>query len=133
VFVRTAIAVLVAATIIKAGAAFAQTSPAQGAPQPSGAPTAGWHHRHHPMAIFRGLNLTGDQTAKIRAIQERYRDKNKNVTDRQERLANFKAERQEIMAVLTPDQRRQLQERFAKIRERRHQGEGRAPMPSPSP
>lgn len=127
-FIRTAIAVLVAAFIIEAGAAFAQTAPAPG-PQPGG-PAATRHHDRG--AMFRDLNLTPDQTAKIKAIRERYRAKNENVTDRTQRRANMKAQRDEIMAVLTPDQRQKLQQRIAQMRARRHEHHEGAPAPAPT-
>lgn len=113
-FIRTALAVLVTAVIIETGSALAQTAPAQG-PQPAGPAVT---HHHDRGAMFRDLNLTPDQTAKIKAIRERYHATNQNVTDPQQRRANMKAQREEIMAVLTPDQRQKFQQRMAQMRER---------------
>lgn len=123
-FIRTSIAVLVAATIIEAGAAFAQSAPQQGPPAVT-APAQGHYHRDR-MAIFRGLNLTADQTAKIKSIQKKYRAKNANVTDRQALRANRQAQRAEIMSVLTPDQQQKLQQRLAAMRS--HWREHQAPQ-----
>jgi Spy/CpxP family protein refolding chaperone len=128
VFIRTAIAVLVTAFIIEAGAAFAQTAPAPG-PQPGG--PAATHH-HDRGALFRDLNLTPDQTAKIKAIRERYRAKNQNLTDRAQRRANMKAQRDEIMTVLTPEQRQKLQQRISQLRTRWREHQEGAPAPAPT-
>ena len=127
-FIRTAIAVLVTAFIIEAGTAFAQTAPAQG-PQPGGPAVTRHHHRG---AMFRDLNLTPDQTAKIKAIRERYRAQNQNVTDPTQRHANFKAQRDEIMAVLTPEQRQKLQQRMAARRAHWREHQEGAPAPAPT-
>ena len=113
-FIRTVLAVLATAVIIETGTAVAQTAPAQ-VPQPGGPAVT----RHHDRgAMFRDLNLTPDQTTKIKAIRERYHAKNQNITDPQQRHANMKAQRDEIMAVLTPDQRQKFQQRIAQMRDR---------------
>ena len=112
-FIRTAIAVLVAATVIQTGAAFAQT-----APQPAAPPAAAQRHNNHG-ALFRGLNLTTDQKAQIKSIHEKYRAQNQGVADRNQRVANTSAERKEIMAVLNPDQRVKFQQRLQAMRRHR--------------
>jgi len=116
VFIRTAIAVLVAATVIQTGAAFAQT-----APQPA-APVAATQ-RHHHSSLFRGLNLSSDQKAQIKSIRQKYRAQNKDITDRNQRRESMRAQRKEIMAVLNPDQRAKFQQRLQTLRERHAQGQ----------
>lgn len=95
-FIRTAIAVFAAATIIETGAAFAQTAPQQNPPAVT-APAQGHHHRSR-MALFRGLNLTADQKTKMKAIRSKYQA--------------------EMMSVLTPDQQQKVQQRLAAMRSR---------------
>ena len=119
-FIRTAIAVLSAATIIQTGTAMAQTAPQQGAPPAFTAPAQG-HSHHKRMALFRGLNLSADQKAQIKGIRQKYHTQNRNVTDPQQRRANMQAQRQEIMRVLTPDQQQKVQQRIAAMRSRRHE------------
>ena len=128
-FIRTAIAVFVAATIIEAGTAFAQTAPAPPAPPAAGAPAAG-HHRGFAR-LLRDLNLTPDQQAKIDAIQAKYRAQNQNTTDRSQWRANRQAQRQEIFAVLTPDQRAKLDAKIKQMRERARNGENAPGAPVP--
>jgi Spy/CpxP family protein refolding chaperone len=113
VFIRTAIAVVVAATVIQTGAAFAQT-----APQPAAAPPAA-SQRHHHSALFRGLNLSPDQKSQIKSIRQKYRAQNQSVTDRTQRRASMVAQRKEIMAVLNPDQRAKFQQRLQTMRQHR--------------
>jgi len=122
VFIRTAIAVLVAASVIQTGSAFAQT-----APQPA-APPAAHQHRHH-FALFRGLNLSSDQKAQIKSIHQKYRAQNQTISDRNQRRANMRAERQEVMAVLNPDQRAKLQQRLQMMRQRHRQEQGAPSAP----
>ena len=131
-FIRTAIAVVAAALIIKAGTAFAQVPAAPpAAPPAAGAPVEG--HRHAGFArLLQGLNLTPAQTAKIEAIRAKYRQQNQDVTDPTQRHANMKAQRDEIMAVLTPQQQQQLQQKIAAMRERWKNREGGSGVPTPS-
>ncbi len=113
-FIRTAIAVAVAAAVIQTGAAFAQT-----APQPAAPPAA--TQRHHHSALFRGLNLSADQKTRIKSIRQKYRAQNQSITDRSQRRESMKAQRQEIMAVLNPDQRAKFQQRLQTMRQRQKQ------------
>jgi Spy/CpxP family protein refolding chaperone len=99
VSIRTALAVLVAATVTQTGAAFAQSVP-QGGP-PAMAPVRAQYH--HGGGLYRGLNLSPDQRAQIKSI----------------RAKHMRAQRQEIMSVLTPDQRQQVQQRIAARRAQR--------------
>jgi Spy/CpxP family protein refolding chaperone len=115
VFIRTAIAVLVAATVIQTGTAIAQT-----APQPAAPPAAAQRHHSH---IFRGLNLSQDQKAKIKSIRQKYHAQNQSITDRTQRRESMRAQRQEIMAVLNPDQRTKYQARLASLRQHHRQGQ----------
>ena len=124
-FIRTAIAMALTAAVIQTGAAFAQT-----APQPAAPPPAAAKHHHH-FAIFRGLNLTSDQKVKIKAIREKYRGQNQAVTDRNQRRASMHAQRQEIMAVLNPDQRAKLQQRLQMLRQRHRAGQQAPTAPAP--
>jgi len=104
-FVRTTLAVVAAALIATAGTALAQTQPAPpaaGAPAVPGARHQGMKH------LLSTLNLSADQQAKIDAISAKYRQQNQNVTDPAQRQANRLAQRQEIMAVLTPAQQTKL-------------------------
>lgn len=123
-FIRTAIAVLVAAAVIQTGAAFAQTAP-QPAPPPAAA------QRHHHSSLFKGLNLTSGQKARIKAIHQKYRAQNQGVADRSQRRASMHAQRQEIMAVLNPDQRAKFQQRLQTLRERHRQDQQVPSAPSP--
>ena len=117
-FIRTALAVVVAATVIQTGAAFAQTAPQPAPPAAS--------QRHHHSALFRGLNLSPDQRAKIKAIRQKYHNGNQAMTDRSQRRESMRAQRAEIMAVLNPDQRAKLQQRLHALRQR-HRQEQQAP------
>ncbi len=114
-FIRTAIAVIVAATVIQTGAAFAQS-----APQPAAAPPAA-AQRHHHNALFRGLNLSPNQKAQIKSIRQKYRAQNQTITDRNQRRESMHAQRQEIMAVLNSDQRAKFQQRLQTMRQRHKQ------------
>lgn|GEM_PF-6150163 len=114
-FIRTAMAVLVAATVIQTGTAIAQTAPQSAAP-----PAAA--QRHH-MRLFHGLNLSQDQKTKIKAIRQKYRAQNQSITDRTQRSESMRAQRQEIMAVLNPDQRAKFQARLATLRHNRAEGQ----------
>ncbi|HLI94827.1 MAG TPA: Spy/CpxP family protein refolding chaperone [Candidatus Baltobacteraceae bacterium] len=124
-FIRTAIAVVVAATVIQTGAAFAQTAPQSAAP-----PAA--TQRHHHSALFRGLNLSSDQKAQIKSIRQKYRAQNQSITDRNQRRESMRAQRQEIMAVLNPDQRAKFQQRLQTMRQHHAQGQQQAPN-APAP
>ncbi|MGA3037138.1 MAG: hypothetical protein ABSE64_06590 [Vulcanimicrobiaceae bacterium] len=126
VFIRTAIAVVVAATVIQTGAAFAQT-----APQPAAAPPVA-SQRHHHSALFRGLNLSRDQKSQIKAIRQKYRAQNQAVTDRTQRRDSMLAQRKEIMAVLNPDQRAKFQQRLQAMRQR-HRQDQQAPNAPAAP
>ena len=118
-FIRTAIAVLAAATVIQSGAALAQTAPQPAGPPAVSAPAQ--HHHHKRSALFRGLNLSADQKAQIKSIREKYQAQNSNVTDPQQRRASMLARREEIMRVLTPEQRHTVEQRIAAMRNRRHE------------
>jgi Spy/CpxP family protein refolding chaperone len=124
VFIRTAIAVIVAATVIQTGAAFAQTAPQAAAP-----PAAA--QRHHHSALFRGLNLTSNQKSQIKSIRQKYRAQNQTITDRTQRRESMRAQRQEIMAVLNPDQRAKFQQRLQTLRQRHNQNQQAPNAPAP--
>ena len=116
-FTRTLFAVVMAASIVKAGTAFAQTAPAP-APAGAGAPAATSTHHHDRNRLFAGLGLSDDQKARIRAIRQKYREQNQNVTDKEQRRSNMLAMRKEIMSVLTPEQQQKVQARIDEMRAR---------------
>jgi Spy/CpxP family protein refolding chaperone len=99
-FFRTLAAVALAGTVVVSGTAFAQAQTVPANPSAAVAPAP--HHQRGEMRMFDGLGLTPDQTAKIQAIQKKYR---------QER-------RHEIMAVLTPEQQQRLRAKLAAMRAR---------------
>lgn len=101
VFVRTLVAVALAATVVNCGTALAQAQTVPANP-PAAAATATQHHRGE-MRLFDDLGLTADQTAQIHAIQKKYRQQ----------------QRRDIMAVLTPDQQQKLRAKLAAMRARR--------------
>ncbi|MBV8150203.1 MAG: Spy/CpxP family protein refolding chaperone [Candidatus Eremiobacteraeota bacterium] len=126
-FLRSSLIAL-AATVALSTAAFAQVPPAQ-APAPNGAPPAHSWHRHGNgwQRLLASLNLSDAQKSQVKAIAEKYRTQNQNVTDREQRHAAFTAERNEILAVLTPAQRTQLDAKMKQMRERRRSEEQQAP------
>ncbi|MGH7659669.1 MAG: hypothetical protein ACRENA_01970 [Vulcanimicrobiaceae bacterium] len=99
-FIRTLSAVALAATVITSGTVMAQAQTVPGNPPAAAAPAP--HQHRSEMRMFDGLGLTPDQTAQIQAIQKKYRQQ----------------QRKEIMAVLTPDQRQKLHDKFAAMRAR---------------
>jgi len=93
--------------------AFAQQAPAAAAP--AGAPQQG-HGGKRMGQILMSLNLTDDQKAKIKQIMADARAQNQNVTDRDQRRANFKAAYAKIDTVLTPAQDKELHEKLDAMR-----------------
>jgi Spy/CpxP family protein refolding chaperone len=83
---------------------------APAAPDPAAAqtppPQAGRGARFGQLLL--SLNLSDAQKTKIRSIMQAARDKNKTVTDPDQRRANFRAAFAQIDAVLTPAQRSEL-------------------------
>jgi Spy/CpxP family protein refolding chaperone len=112
----------------------AQTTPAP-APAASGAPMTGpgHHHRRHRDALMhalQSLDLTDAQKQQVATFRSQERAANKNA-DMATRQANGAKMHDQIMGILTPDQKTQLQ---ARMHHSMHSGPGMtAPAPSPSP
>ena len=85
------------------------------------APAAqGEHHRGghgHMMKMLSELNLTADQQSKIDGYVAASKTANANTTDPQVRHANMKALRDQIVSVLTPDQKTQLEAKMKAARQ----------------
>ena len=80
----------------------------------------GEHHRGghgHMMKMLSELNLTADQQSKIDGYVAASKTSNANTTDPQVRQANRKALRDQIMGVLTPDQKTQLEAKMKAARQ----------------
>ena len=94
---------------------------AQEAPANAPAPAGARHHHGMGMRMFKNLNLTQDQQTKIKSIMEQYRQAHPpgSTPDPQAR----KQMRQQIDAILTPQQQDQLKAQRAKMR----------PDPAPTP
>jgi Spy/CpxP family protein refolding chaperone len=81
-----------------------------------GAPGPAWAQTPAPQStrgarfgqLLLSLNLSDAQKAKIRGIMQAARDKNKNVTDSEQRRANYRAAFAQVEEVLTPAQRSEL-------------------------
>ncbi len=105
----------------------AQQAPDQSQPQAS--PGAYGHH-HGGMRWLQGVNLSDQQKQQIQTITQQYRQAHPpgSQPDPQAR----KQMRDQVMNVLTPSQRAQVQANMEKARQ--EQGEGNAaPPPSASP
>lgn len=85
------------------------------------APAAqGEHHRGghgHMMKMLSELSLTADQKSKIDGYVAASKTANANRTDPQVRHANMKALRDQIVSVLTPDQKTQLEAKMKAARQ----------------
>jgi Spy/CpxP family protein refolding chaperone len=105
-------------------AASAQVIPQPPANGPAGAPQQGGHHRGNPyMRAVRSLSLNDSQKSQIQSIVQSYRQKNQGV-DRTTRRANTRQMRSDIMNVLTPAQRTQLQQQMQQYRNAQPSGQG---------
>lgn len=62
----------------------------------------------HMGEMFKKLGLSDAQKTQIKAIMKSARDQNQNVTDPEQRRANFKAAFDKVNGVLTPAQRDKL-------------------------
>jgi Spy/CpxP family protein refolding chaperone len=62
------------------------------------------------------LGLNDAQKAQIKGIMKSARDQNQNVTDPEQRRANFRAAYQKVEAVLTPAQRDKLKQLRAQMK-----------------
>jgi Spy/CpxP family protein refolding chaperone len=109
-------------------AALAQNAPPSGAP-PNGAPGGPQHGRGGRMGpILQSLGLSDAQKQQIRTIMRDTREKNQNLTDRDQRRANMRAAFDQIRnKVLTPSQREQFDQKMQAMRQQ--QGAGQAGGP----
>jgi Spy/CpxP family protein refolding chaperone len=85
------------------------------------------------MHMLRSLNLSADQQSQIRGIAASYKQKNQGLTDRAQLRANHKQMRDDIMAVLTPQQQQQLKTQMQQARRAREQNGAGAPPPPVAP
>jgi len=114
-------------------AAAAQTPPAP-VSAPSGAPAAGSHqghqHRHH-RSLFHALhavNLSAAQKQQIATFRAQEKQANLNA-DPATKRANAAKLHQQVMGILTPDQKTQLSTEMHRSNTR---VPGAAPVPSPA-
>lgn len=91
-------------------AAYAQDQPNAGGPPAGG-------QRGHMGKILMSLNLSDAQKTQIRSIMADTRKQNENVTDRDQRRANYKAAMSKVEAVLTPAQRTELHTKMDAMRQ----------------
>lgn len=125
-----------AATFAAPLAAGAQTTAAP-APAASGAPAMGHHHhhrRHHQslMHALRSLNLTDAQKKQIATFRSQEQQANMNA-DAAAKHANAAKLHDQIMGVLTPDEKTQLQSSMHHGKTSMHHGTHLAPNPAASP
>lgn len=109
----------------------AQQAPAQSQP---GASQGAYGHHHGGMRWMQGLNLSDQQKQQIQTLMQQYRQAHPRGSqpDPQAR----KQLQQQVMNVLTPEQRTQAQANMEKMRqEREEQGgpNGAPPSPTPAP
>lgn len=94
--------------------------------------------RHGFMGMLRGVNLSDGQKTQIQQIVQQFRQSHPRdaQTDPQARRQAFEQLRQQVMNVLTPQQRAQVQQNMQQMRQEREQrgdGDGdAAPAPQPS-
>lgn len=126
------------AALLAPVAAFAQ----QAAPAPAPAVRQGpmhrfGRHRHgHHGFMMRGVNLNAQQKAQIKQIMQNFRQAHPRGTkmDPQARRTAHQQLRAQIMNVLTPQQRTQVQQNIQQMRQRRQEMRARrAAEPSPAP
>lgn len=125
-----------AATLVLPVAAGAQTQPPQPVPPAGvGAPAPSAHHgrHHHGMGRFlRELNLTDAQKAQIKQIEQNAHAqfKGQQNVDPAARRAAMQKMHADVEAVLTPQQRAQLQQKMQQWKSE-HQSEKREGSPAP--
>ncbi len=121
---RLALVMLIAA--LGPAAASAQSSPA-----PVASPAAGYHHKHRHVSFnraLRDLTLTPAQQQQIDGFRAAEQTANMNA-DQPTKEANARKMHEQIIGVLTPDQKAQLEAALHPNRMK----PGAMPMPSPSP
>ncbi len=107
----------------------AQQAPAQSQP---GASQGAYGHHHGGMRWLQGVNLSDQQKQQIQTLMQQYRQAHPQGSqpDPQAR----KQLRDQVMNVLTPDQRTQVQNNMEKMRAQyQERGDNGAPPPSPTP
>jgi Spy/CpxP family protein refolding chaperone len=120
------------ALILPVGALAQQAPPATVAP--GAQQWQGHRHRGGFMRMFRNLNLSDQQKSQIRTIMQQYRQAHPQGSqpDPQAR----KQMRDQIMNLLTPQQRTQFQQEMQQMRaqhEREHEQEQEQPQPQATP
>lgn len=143
--------VLGAACALSLGVEARQAPQQSGAPAPEthrhrGGEQDGMRREGGPGRFLRGLNLTGEQQQQVRAIREKYRQSTQaqreelrqlfqqrqtgQLTPEQETRARQlrrelrqtgEREQQELLAVLTPEQRQQIEQRRQEFEQRRQE------------
>ncbi len=103
-------------------ASWAGIAPAASA-QEQGGPAGNQRGRMGKMLM--SLGLSDDQKNRIREIMKQAREKNRNVTDRDQRRATMKAAFDKIHDVLTPEQRAKFDAQTAVWRKNHPQDQGR--------
>lgn len=116
-------------------AAGAQTPPPPAPASPASPPAPGPHrHRHHESfnRALRAVNLTPAQQQQIAALRDQERKANLNA-DPATKKANAAKMREQIRALLTPDQQTQLSAAMHRAPEPPMNGAPAQPNPAPSP
>jgi Spy/CpxP family protein refolding chaperone len=107
----------------------AQTAPAPAASAAS--PGAHAHHHNGFMRALRGVNLSDQQKTQIQQIMSQYKSQHQPGSPRDPQA--MQQLHQQVMNVLTPDQRTQVQQNLQQMRQDREQnGSQPAPVASPS-
>jgi Spy/CpxP family protein refolding chaperone len=106
-----------------------------------GTPTQGGEHRGDWASMFKNLDLTPQQEDQIKSLIEAYREAHPQGS--QPDQAAREQLREEILAVLTPEQRAQLEQEMQQWRDehggqqsgddRGGRGQGAYPSPTPEP
>ncbi|HXW76369.1 MAG TPA: hypothetical protein VEJ20_03075 [Candidatus Eremiobacteraceae bacterium] len=106
--------------------ALALADPPASVPAPSAGHHGGWG------SMLRALDLTPQQRLQIKSLVEAYREAHPQGSQPDE--AARKQLREQILALLTPEQRTQFEQELRQRREDHEgQGQGTAPSPSSSP
>ncbi|HEX3466977.1 MAG TPA: Spy/CpxP family protein refolding chaperone [Candidatus Elarobacter sp.] len=82
---------------------------------PAALAQSGGERGRHMGEMFKKLGLSDAQKAQIKAIMKSAREQNQNVTDPEQKRANFKAAFDKINGVLTPAQRDKLKQMRAQM------------------
>jgi Spy/CpxP family protein refolding chaperone len=119
-----------AAALILPVSALAQQAPSTAAPYTTQQWQRNRSHRGGFMRMFRNLNLSDQQKSQIHTIMQQYRQEHPRGSqpDPQAR----KQMRDQIINVLTPQQRTQLQQEMQQQRQR-HQEQEQQPAPQATP